>query len=160
MMTNPVSRALCAISESDCQRFLHEMRTMKRGNSHGLPAPHKPLLLLAVIALIEEGAISPLRIEFDERLNEMFDGLFTSLNGPYDYRSAAEPYWHLRSSPFWIHCVVPDREADYEQTATSGGGRRRIKEMIQYAYLADYAAQSVLDERCRKEVKVALWEMV
>jgi len=52
--------------------YLQKLTTIKRGpTKHGL-APHKPILLLAILDLIEKEAITKNKIPLDERLLARF----------------------------------------------------------------------------------------
>lgn len=74
-------------------------------------APHKPLLLLAVIDLIAQGIIKTNFIEFTPDLGELFT-LYWSCVMPSDQRSnIILPFYHLNSDKFWHHIPKPGMEA-------------------------------------------------
>jgi predicted restriction endonuclease len=74
-------------------------------------APHKPLLLLAVIDLIAQGIIKTNFIEFIPDLGELFT-LYWSRVMPPDQRSnIILPFYHLNSDKFWHHIPKPGMEA-------------------------------------------------
>lgn len=73
---------------------------MKRG---GKPAPHKALLLLSVIDLVERGVITNCRVPLSEELERKFKYNVSTLLGDsilFQPR-LSYPYYHLRSEPFW-----------------------------------------------------------
>ena len=81
----------------ECFSSLH---TMRRG---GKPAPHKVLLLLSVIDLIERGVITNCRVPLSEELERKFKHNVSTLLGDsllFQPR-LSYPYYHLRSEPFW-----------------------------------------------------------
>ena len=65
-------------------------------------APHKPLLLLSVMDLIAEGAITTNFIELNPELGELF-AIYWSNTTPLDKRrgNIAMPFWHLQRDSFW-----------------------------------------------------------
>jgi len=65
-------------------------------------APHKPLLLLALLDLFAEGSIKSNLIELSEDLRELFS-IYWSKITPQDrlYGNIAMPFFHLRSEGFW-----------------------------------------------------------
>ena len=65
-------------------------------------APHKPLLLLALLDLFAEGSIKSNLIELSEDLGELFS-IYWSKITPQDrlYGNIAMPFFHLRSEGFW-----------------------------------------------------------
>jgi len=74
-------------------------------------APHKPLLLLAVIDLIAQGIIKTNFIEFTPDLGELFT-VYWSRVMPADQRSnIVLPFYHLNSDKFWQHVPKPGMEA-------------------------------------------------
>ena len=69
----------------------------------GLPAPHKAVLLLSVMELVEAGVITGNRIELSERLEKTFLKLWKRYVGTSVVFQAkvATPFWHLQNEPFW-----------------------------------------------------------
>src|SRR4028118_179275 len=67
--------------------------------ARGSPAPHKPLLLLAVIDLIEQGAILENKIEPSPQLVESFLKYWNLLS--IEKPRIFLPFYHLKSDKFW-----------------------------------------------------------
>ncbi len=80
-------------------RFSH-LSVNKKG---GQPAPHKPLLLLAVIDLVECGIIKSPQIELSEALITAFklnENRYT--RGIVHFKpNIGMPYYHMSGEPFW-----------------------------------------------------------
>jgi putative restriction endonuclease len=137
-------------------------------------APHKPLMLLAVIDLIEAGAITDNCIVFDDRLNERFRHYWRAIMPPHRRCNPVLPFWHLRSEGFWH--IIPRSAEDAEQeiqrvktqkvlTATTEGAqldaalwrylhsstqRERFRRILLETYFDDEAQQTL--EAAIKEV--------
>lgn len=152
----PIREESSGPPETDCKRFLRDIERMRRGRSGGRPAPHKPLLLLTVLGMAERHQLSLDRIEYTEGLKREFDEIFDSVRGPGNYRNPAQPFWHLRTSPFWGHKLRPGKEREYAETTTSGWGEKRLQEIIEYAYLADYARRALAERECWAAVEFLL----
>lgn len=76
------------------------LNTMKM---QGKLAPHKALLLLSVIDLVEQGIITDSNIQLSEILEERFKyyaSQYVGNNSAYDPK-INYPFYHLRSEPFW-----------------------------------------------------------
>lgn len=75
-------------------------------------APHKPLLLLAVMDLIAEGAIQNNLIELTPELGELF-AIYWSRLFPMRKRNGnlAMPFWHLQNDRFWHLIPRPGYES-------------------------------------------------
>ena len=109
------------------------MERLRVDRAHGA-APNKPLLLLAVIELIEQGEIQENKIILSPSLAEIFLKYWSKVT---DRKSnIALPFFHLKSDGFWhLHSNV-----GYE-TALSVASQlktaSRIREVIAYASLDD-----------------------
>ncbi|MFC1889377.1 HNH endonuclease [Thermodesulfobacteriota bacterium] len=98
--------------------------------------PHKPVLLLAVLDLIESGRISDNRIELSPELLEHFGRYFEVVRATDDKPTPINPFFHLRGDKFWHHKPHPGMEQAY-QTMKSPGGTRALNEVIDCATLDD-----------------------
>ena len=80
--------------------------------------PHKPCLLLAVIDLVESGAISNHWVRYTPRLRELFHEYFSVVATPQDRDTPYYPFFYLKSEPFWTLTAKENREADLEAIKT------------------------------------------
>lgn len=64
-------------------------------------APHKPLLLLSVLDLFEQGRITSNLIELTPDLGESFTRYWTRIMPPDRRGNLALPFFHLRSDGLW-----------------------------------------------------------
>lgn len=107
----------------DCFSNLHTAQARR------LPAPHKPLLLLSVIDLVERGVISSNKIELSDVLVRAFKANANRLIGhSIVFRpNIGQPFYHLQHEPFWS--LVPVFQAGDIEMAAEGGanyGRKRV----------------------------------
>jgi putative restriction endonuclease len=77
-------------------------------------APHKPILLLAVLDLFAQGRITANLIEITPELGELFAGYWSKVMPPERRGNLALPFFHLRSSGFWHLLPQPGQEATLE----------------------------------------------
>jgi len=63
--------------------------------------PHKPLLLLAVLELLDRGEATPDHIPWDSSLRERFSRYFAMVRGKNDRDTPDNPFHHLSSDGFW-----------------------------------------------------------
>lgn len=73
-------------------------------------APHKPLLLLAVIDLFAQGNIRTNCIELTEELGEIFARYWARIVPSEKRGNIAMPFFHLRSDGFWHLLPKPGME--------------------------------------------------
>lgn len=93
----------------------------------GRPAPHKALLLLAVIDLVEKGVIRDNRIAPSEVLAKAFND-----NAKKFYATSAvfkpevtKPFFHLQYEPFWQLVAAGGEDFSLAAESEAGYGKRR-----------------------------------
>lgn len=106
----------------DIDYYLSAFEKMKRAIMRGVKAPHKPILLLAILNLCQRGIIKDNHIVLSSELVEEFkrlwrlyigeqntgDSIFVAegltMDIPHSYPficSIENPYYHLQHEPFW-----------------------------------------------------------
>lgn len=79
--------------------WLSTLNTSKRA---GKKAPHKAILLLSIMELVEEGFIDNNKIELSDMLIDKFDEIWSRFVKDITFNcNITAPYWHMRSEPFW-----------------------------------------------------------
>lgn len=93
-----------AIHENiDFQRIENQLKNLRVARQKGKKAPHKPVLLLSVIALISSGYIEDNKIVLSSELERMFFNQwdrYVSSEVPF-HAIIDTPFWHMSSEPFW-----------------------------------------------------------
>lgn len=74
---------------------------LKRDRSGGHERPHKPILLLAILDLIENGTITENRIEASDELRAAFTDYFKIVQQGNDQNTPHNPFYYLCSEGFW-----------------------------------------------------------
>lgn len=69
----------------------------------GRKAPHKAVLMLAIMDLVENGSISTPRIELTNELEDAFEKVWNRYIGaPLVFKcTIATPFWHMQNEPFY-----------------------------------------------------------
>ncbi len=80
------------------QKYVQKMKRLRVDRAHGI-APHKPLLLLAVIELIEQGQIQENKIPLSPGLAETFIKYWSKVTDRKP--NIALPFFYLKSDGFW-----------------------------------------------------------
>lgn len=109
--------------------YSNKFRKLRIDRAHG-NAPHKPLLLLSIIELIEQGAILENKIEPSPLIVESFLKYWNllSLEKPRIYL----PFYHLKSDKFW-HLHAKIGQENLLSTIS------QFKSMAQLASVVDFA---------------------
>ena len=127
-------KLVCKSMSNVLTYYLNKIERLRIDRSHGIPAPHKPILLLAVIDLIEEGAITNNKIEPSPQLVESFLKYWHLVN--LDKPRIFLPFFHLKSDKFWHLYAKPGNEQLLAMT----------KQMNSMTHLASIVAFASLDE--------------
>jgi putative restriction endonuclease len=140
--------------------------TLHTAKSQGYSAPHKPLLLLSIIDLVERGVIRDNRIELSDALIATFKSnaaryighstLFTPNIGQPFYHLQHEPFWHLipmeASTSFNI---AADSPADYGQKTVSYA-ISTLRSTYRHALIDEELFQLLRNEDVRAQLRVTL----
>ena len=127
------------------------LNTMKKC---GNPAPHKALLLLSVIDLVERGAITDCRIPLSDELERQFKSNTKKLLGEsiIFQPKISYPYVHMRSEPFWDLVSTPGGQVDnitnYSLTS--------LRQNIAYACIDKELFQLLQNQNVRAKLRVHL----
>lgn len=98
--------------------YIERFGKLKTAYSKSRPAPHKALLLLSVIELIEKGVITSPKILLSDALVETFNSNSMQLfQDDFFKPSIGQPFFFMKSEPFWN--LVSENTADLDLKATS-----------------------------------------
>lgn len=91
------------------EKYSNQLSSLKTAKMAGVQAPHKPILLLSIIDLIECGAINENHISLSEELERVFKSNWLRYVGSsvLFQPKVATPFWHLQNEPFW-RLIRPD----------------------------------------------------
>lgn len=93
------------------QKYVQKFSTLRQGVTKYGPAPHKPVLLLAVLRNIEEGKVSENRIELSPELVGAFKSVWQKLVKTGHSPLIAQPFFYMRGEKFWHHIPNPGYES-------------------------------------------------
>ncbi|MBQ8169653.1 MAG: hypothetical protein IJZ98_02810 [Bacteroidales bacterium] len=132
-------------------KYFSNLRTAKK---LGLPAPHKAVLLLSVMELVETGVIIGNRIELSERLEKTFLKLWKRYVGTSVVFQAkvATPFWHLQNETFWNLYLNNGKDLS---TVTSPYSVSRLRENT-HAIIDQELFELMRDEDSRARLRVLL----
>jgi putative restriction endonuclease len=119
-------------------------------------APHKPVLLLAVITGIEHGEIKGNNIFITPELVASFKDLWSQLVTDAAFTANFSlPFYHLKSEGFWYLQTKIGREL-LVTSSNSIKSFAHLKEVIDYAYLDEPLFQLLSAEHTRTVLKQTL----
>ena len=139
---------------SNLNKYSDYFSNLRTAEKLGLPAPHKALLLLSVIELVETGVITGNRIELSEQLERTFLKLWKRYVGTSVVFQAkvATPFWHLQNEPFWNLYLNDGKDLS---TVTSPYSVARLRENT-YAIIDQELLELMQEEDSRPILRVLL----
>ena len=121
-------------------------------------APHKPLLLLAILDLAEEGNLTENFIDVaSPDLSEIFNIYWAKVMSSDRGGSLAQPFFYLRSEGFWHLQAQPEKEAVLTATRSVGTLNDVVK-IAKGARLDEDLFALICDSISRQILRVALIE--
>src|SRR5690606_16558769 len=92
-------------------KYLHAFTRLKRGNTPLAIAPHKPVLLISLIELIEKGLVTENKVYVNADLVGTFKENWQLLVNTLHQADFTQPFYYLQSDkaagkPFWF--LVPN----------------------------------------------------
>lgn len=134
------------------ETYVEKMKRLKIDRAHG-PAPHKPVLLLSVIALIERGKVKENVIRCTPELMESFRNYMSGLTNRHP--NIALPFYHLKSDKFWHHHPNPGRE-EALRAARKVRTLSRLHELISHVSLDEELFVLLSDTVGREKIRQTL----
>ena len=132
-------------------RYKHKFEKLNRGNTSYGKAPHKPVLLLAVMQQIEKGVITDNRIYLTADLVGAFIDTFTLLVSTGNRPELTLPFYHLTGEHFWHqHTKNGQILRGYVKNITV------LNELVDYAYFDEPLFDLLLQPDTRHLLKRAL----
>ena len=135
-------------------RFISFFSNLHTARIAGKNAPHKAVLLLAIMELVEAGVIDSPRVELTEMLEAAFGRVWKRYIGSSIIFTpkVATPFWHLQNEPFYRLYM------NNGQLISGGTGRYSIKWLREntYAMLDEQLFLLMQDENARAELRTVL----
>ncbi len=140
------------MSTDTLEKYVQKIKRLRVDRAHGV-APHKPLLLLAVIELIERGQIQENKISLSPDLAETFIKYWSKVTDRKP--NIALPFFHLRSDGFWhLHPNTGyEKVLDVADRITAIS---RLREVIAYVSLDDDLFVLLTDASNREIIRQTL----
>lgn len=138
----------------ESSKYIDQFSDLHTAKKLGMPAPHKAVLLLSIIDLIERGCVTSNRIELTEQLEQTFGHVWKRYVGTsiVFQPKVATPFWHMQGEPFWNLYLNNDKELD---SITNPYSVKRLRESTHAIIDADLF-RLMQDENERAKLRVVL----
>ena len=141
----------------DYEDYADEFANMSVGAKKGNKLPHKAVLLLSVITLIESGRLTNNAIALDNQIVHAFREVWNEHVKDCKIPSVWIPFWYMKSEPFW-HFKANESE-DLLQGLMKFAGHPSVGQMrpvIKYAYLDTALYELLQNSKYRESFKKVL----
>lgn len=116
--------------------YLKKISKLRTGMIHGHVRPHKPVMMLAILSLIENRKITSNRIDYSPQLLELFKRFFDIVKSEQDALNPLLPFFYLRGDGFFHHKAFASEENSYK-ALSDPGSMKKFTGIVEYAYLDD-----------------------
>lgn len=134
---------------SDLAKYSHLFKKLRRDYKNG-GAPHKPILLLAVINQYRQGNIQNNRIYLTPELIGDFKFYWSKLVITNHHPHFYLPFYHMKSEPFWKLIANPGC-SQWVNSRSPMRGFNSLKSAVNYAQI-DFELAGLLIENESREV--------
>lgn len=102
------------ITEQNWQAWLERLYNLRRDKRGSHERPHKPVLLLSILDLLDRGLITQNAIPLSPDLVKTFRRYFEVVRQGDDKPSIENPFYHLCGDGFWQLASRPNNRSIYE----------------------------------------------
>ena len=132
--------------------YVEIFRNLSTGVQNGKKLPHKAVLLLSILMLIENGTITENKIHLDKTIANTFASTWGNFLQNNKIPSVWIPFWYMKSEPFWHFKALADE--NILQNLLCFAGHPSVGQMrgvIKYAYVDEQLFSLMQDrEECSK----------
>ncbi|MFC1515798.1 hypothetical protein ACFL7E_03465 [Thermodesulfobacteriota bacterium] len=118
-------------------------------------APHKPFLLLSIMDLVAQGAITQNFIKPSFELVDTWNGYWSSIMPLGSKTSMSYPFYHMRTEPFW---KLITNEGYKDQSGLTVSSMVKLREIYSGAKTDDELYQVMCDLQNREQLRAVLVE--
>lgn len=136
-----------------CNRFSN----LSVGIVNGKKLPHKAIVLLAVMRLIDSSVLSNNNIELNKTIAFEFADSWKAYMGNVKVPSVWTPFWYLKSEPFWHFKASADESVLNNLLSFAGHPSiGQMRKVIKCAYLDEQLFSLMQDRSNRLELSTIL----
>jgi len=136
----------------DLATYVAQFMTLKNNAHSGEIAPHKPIMLMTIMSLIDKGIITKNQItpsaELAQEFKEMWDKYIP--NDSHYTAAVWTPFWHMKNEPFW-HFKCKKENFKIDSLAEPGQTAKisDIRANVDWVFLDPALFIVLLNKNCR-----------
>ncbi len=141
----------------DWDNWLERLYSLRRDKSGSHERPHKPVLLLSIIDLLDRGLLADNAVPLSDELVATFKRYFEIVRKHNDQPTIQNPFFHLSGDKFWQLVPRPGKEPVYREGYVSGApGVRQLREAAFYGQFDNGLWQLLAHDVSRHQLREAL----
>jgi putative restriction endonuclease len=132
---------------------------LSTGVQNGVKLPHKAVLLLSILTLVDNGAITDNKILLDKTIANAFANTWGDYLHNTKTPSVWIPFWYMKSEPFWHFKALADENILQNLLCFAGHPSvGQMRNVIKYAYVDEQLFSLMQDREESSKLKKALIE--
>ena len=154
--STPVKESVNVVTNAS---YVEIFRNLSTGVQNGKKLPHKAVLLLSILTLVENVTITENKIHLDK----IIANTFASTWGEYLHNTKTPsvwiPFWYMKSEPFWHFKALADENILQNLLCFAGHPSvGQMRNVIKYAYVDEQLFSLMQDREESSKLKNALIE--
>ena len=139
--------------------YVDTFKNLSTGVQNGKKLPHKAVLLLSVLNLVDDGTIAENIIHLNKTIANSFASTWGNYLQNNKIPSVWIPFWYMKSEPFWHFKALEDENILQNLLCFAGHPSvGQMRSVIKYAYVDEELFSLMQDRDERSKLKEALIE--
>ena len=154
--STPVKESVNVVTNAS---YVEIFRNLSTGVQNGKKLPHKAVLLLSILTLIENGTITENKIHLDKTIANTFASTWRDYLHNSKIPSVWIPFWYMKSESFWHFKALADENILQNLLCFAGHPSvGQMRNVIKYAYVDEQLFSLMQDREERLKLKKVLIE--
>lgn len=154
--STPVKESVNVVTSASYVEIFKDLST---GVKNGKRLPHKAVLLLSILMLVENGTITENKIHLDKTIANAFANTWGDYLHNTKIPSVWIPFWYMKSEPFWHFKALADENILQNLLCFAGHPSvGQMRNVIKYAYVDEQLFSLMQDREESSKLKKALIE--
>lgn len=139
--------------------YVEKFQNLSTGVQNGKKLPHKAVLLLSILKLVDNGAITENKIYLDKTIANAFASTWGDYLHNMKVPSVWVPFWYMKSEPFWHFKALSDERILQNLLCFAGHPSvGQMRNVIKYAFTDEQLFSLMQDRVERIKLKDVLIE--
>lgn len=131
------------------------LTSLRMNKFRGEPRPHKPVLLLSMLELAENGQLGRNEVHFGPALFEYFDEYWQAVAGD-EVGKIEYPFWYMKSEPFWDLVPLSGQDEVVRKKGSSPVSGKWLRDHVAHARLDSDLFEAMQDADARDRMRGVL----